>query len=80
MRSPTEGSLKSYSRYESKGKKRLVYKNNKGEIVDPPKSLHSQNRTVTPTPSDSVKTQTNSIIDMIPLDDPIWLELIPNEI
>ena len=42
-RSPTEGSLKSYSRYASKDKKRIVYKNNKGEIVDPPtvKSQHS---------------------------------------
>lgn len=44
VRSPTEGSLKSYSRYESKGKKRILYKNNKGEIVDPPeKSLRLQN-------------------------------------
>jgi len=39
VRSPTEGSLKSYSRYESKGKKRIVYKNNKGEIVDPHEKL-----------------------------------------
>ncbi|CAD8162426.1 unnamed protein product [Paramecium pentaurelia] len=93
VRSPTEGSLKSYSRYESKGKKRIVYKNNKGEIVDPheklAKSQHShqsqpvhsvKSRTATPTPSDSVKTQTNSIFDLVPIDDPIWLELIPTEI
>ncbi|CAD8127900.1 unnamed protein product [Paramecium sonneborni] len=93
VRSPTEGSLKSYSRYESKGKKRVVYKNKKGEIVEPNEKLvRSQHigqcqggntvysRTTTPTPSDSVKTQTNSILDLLPLDDPIWLELIPLEI
>ncbi|CAK94352.1 unnamed protein product (macronuclear) [Paramecium tetraurelia] len=93
VRSPTEGSMQSYSRYESKGKKRIVYKNNKGEIIDPhdklAKSQHSRpsqpthsvkSRTTTPTPSDSVKTQNTSILDLVPIDDPIWLELIPTEI
>ncbi|CAD8199158.1 unnamed protein product [Paramecium octaurelia] len=93
VRSPTEGSMQSYSRYESKGKKRIVYKNNKGEIIDPhdklAKSHHSRpsqpthsvkSRTTTPTPSDSVKTQNASILDLVPIDDPIWLELIPTEI
>ncbi|CAD8211491.1 unnamed protein product [Paramecium octaurelia] len=93
VRSPTEGSLKSYSRYESKGKKRMLYKNNKGEIVDPPeKSLRLQNtqysqqsktiksRTTTPTPSETIKTQTTSVFDLLPIDDPIWLELIPAEL
>ncbi|CAD8182535.1 unnamed protein product [Paramecium octaurelia] len=93
VRSPTEGSLKSYSRYESKGKNRIVYKNHKGEIVEPQeklaKSQHShqsqpahsvKSRTITPTPSESVKLQTNTIFDLVPIDDPLWLELIPPEI
>ncbi|CAD8126457.1 unnamed protein product [Paramecium sonneborni] len=93
VRSPTEGSLKSYSRYESKGKKRILYKNHKGDIVDPPeKSLRFNNtqysqstytnksRTHTPTPSETIKTQTTGVFDILPIDDPIWLELIPIEI
>ncbi|CAD8082041.1 unnamed protein product [Paramecium primaurelia] len=93
VRSPTDGSLQSYSRYESKGKKRIIYKNNKGEIIDLydklTKSQHShssqpnysvKSRTTTPAPSDSVKTQNNYIFDLLPIDDPLWLELIPTEI
>jgi hypothetical protein len=34
------------------------------------------NRTITPSPSE----KTNTIIDYLPLDDPIWLDLIPLEI
>ncbi|CAD8127496.1 unnamed protein product [Paramecium sonneborni] len=91
VRSPTEGSLKSYSRHESKAKKRILYKNKKGDIVDPSEksqrlTQYSQqtqsykSRNNTPTLSETTKTQTTGVFDLLPIDDPIWLELIPIDI
>ena len=80
-KSPTEGSLKSSSRYEVR-KMRTVVKNKKTNEIEPLAP------TITSRKSNSSNQSTPilepilfpSILELVPYDDPIWLELIPLEI